>query len=119
MSMKTKGYYQTMAAVVNSQHSDETKQELTGLLTKTLANKLWTAFEAGLESGELERVVEANPLGSAEDAYKAGVLSLAAWMMAELEDEDEDVEGEEEEDDMDEDEEENKNIRMHIRMGLN
>jgi len=99
-----KGYYRTMADAVNSRLSDKMKRELTGLLTKRIADKLWTAFDEGLKTGVFEG---SDALESTEDAYKAGVLSLAAWMMAELEEAGEDKEGKEGDDD------------MRICMGLN
>lgn len=102
-----KGYYPTMADVVNSRLSGEMKRELTGLLTKRIADKLWTAFDEGLKTGALGGLVPSDALDSTEDAYKAGVLSLAAWMMTELEEAGEDKEGKEEDDD------------MRICMGLN
>jgi hypothetical protein len=111
-----KGYYPTMADVVNSRLSDEMKRELTGLLTTRVADKLWTAFDEGLKTGAIGGSLPSGVLDSTEGAYKAGVLSLAAWMMTELE---EAMEGKEAMEDKEDKEGKEEDDGMHICMGLN
>ena len=82
--MITPGYYTTISAIIKSRQPDDIKEAAASLITHKLAQKLWDEFEQAVASGVLDKPGYVDPLGSPETTFKGGVLSLAAWLMAEL-----------------------------------